>query len=88
MKVRPHPTLRGGMWMEDYDHLSGLEEFEEGLFFVQDVSSMTAVEAAGICPGDRVLDVCGAPGERAWTRRFCAATERWSAGMSPITRWG
>lgn len=62
VKVRPHPTLRGGMWMEDYDHLSGLEEFEEGLFFVQDVSSMTAVEAAGICPGDRVLDVCGAPG--------------------------
>ena len=60
--ARPHPTLEGGMWLEGYDHLSGMEEFEEGLFFVQDVSSMTAVEAAGIRPGDHVLDVCGAPG--------------------------
>ena len=29
---------------------------------VQDVSSMLAVEAAGIRPGDRVLDLCAAPG--------------------------
>lgn len=41
------------------ENLSG---FEEGVFYVQDVSSMLAVEAAGIKEGDLVLDVCAAPG--------------------------
>ena len=41
---------------------------------------MTAVEA-GICPGDLCWTSAARPGERAWTRRSVAATERWSAGM-------
>jgi len=32
------------------------------LFAVQDISSMLAVEAAGIKQGDKILDVCAAPG--------------------------
>ncbi|MFI3237671.1 MAG: 16S rRNA (cytosine(967)-C(5))-methyltransferase RsmB [Lachnospiraceae bacterium] len=46
-------------------HLDGLYQvpgFSNGLITVQDVSSMLAVEVAGITPGDFVLDVCAAPG--------------------------
>ncbi len=42
--------------------LERLPGFLEGLYTVQDVSSALAVEAAGIRPGDFVLDVCAAPG--------------------------
>lgn len=42
--------------------VENLTGFEEGMFYVQDVSSMLAVEAAGIKEGDLVLDVCAAPG--------------------------
>ena len=31
-------------------------------FTVQDASSALAVEAAGICPGNTVMDLCAAPG--------------------------
>lgn len=44
------------------DNLAGLEAFRKGSFYVQDVSSMLAVEAAGIQGGERILDVCAAPG--------------------------
>lgn len=49
-------TLEGGGNVEE------LPGFQEGLFAVQDVSSALAVEAAGIRPGDYVIDVCAAPG--------------------------
>lgn len=39
-----------------------LPGFAQGLVTVQDVTSALAVEAAGICPGDFVVDVCAAPG--------------------------
>ena len=41
---------------------AALPGFSEGQFSVQDVSSALAVEAAGIRPGDFVIDVCAAPG--------------------------
>ena len=43
----------------------GLPGFSQGKFTVQDVSSALAVEAAGIRPGDFVLDACAAPGGKA-----------------------
>lgn len=42
--------------------LISLPGYAEGIFTVQDVSSTLAVLAAGIRPGDCVLDVCAAPG--------------------------
>ena len=42
--------------------LTELPGFEEGQWIVQDVSSVLAVEAAGISEGDFVLDACAAPG--------------------------
>lgn len=46
----------------DYDYLNGLETFEKGLFYVQDISSMMVAEMAEPKENDYVIDVCAAPG--------------------------
>lgn len=48
--------------VDNVEGISTLPGFWEGAFTVQDVSSALAVEAAGICPGDFVMDICAAPG--------------------------
>ena len=42
--------------------MTELTAFKNGSIAVQDVSSMLCVEAAGIRNGDKVIDVCAAPG--------------------------
>lgn len=51
--------------IEGYDSLRELQSFEQGLFFVQDISSMLAGLAAAPREGNLVLDVCSAPGGKA-----------------------
>ena len=62
VSLRRAPYLDYAYELSGYDSLSELEAFVRGGIQVQDVSSMLAVEAAGIRPGDRVLDLCAAPG--------------------------
>ena len=62
IRVQAAPYIEGALQIEGFDYLAGLEEFQEGLFQVQDVSSMLAVEAAGVKAGDYCIDVCAAPG--------------------------
>lgn len=54
--------------VEDVTTLPG---YEEGLFFVQDESSMLPVLCAGILPGDCVLDVCSSPGGKTMHALTC-----------------
>lgn len=56
------PELSYAFFIEGFDHLSGLKSFQEGLFYVQDISSMMVAETASPKPGDYVIDVCAAPG--------------------------
>lgn len=60
--VKRAPYLDYALTIENYNYLGGLPEFREGLFQVQDESSMLAVEAAGVKPGDYCMDICAAPG--------------------------
>lgn len=46
--------------------LTGLPEFREGLFYVQDAAARAAVELTGAQPGMRVLDGCAAPGGKSF----------------------
>ena len=62
VRVKKAPYLSCALEIAGYDYLGALSEFREGLFQVQDVSSMLAVEAAGVKPGDYCIDVCAAPG--------------------------
>ena len=51
------------------DNAAGLEKlaaFQAGDFFVQDISARCAVEAADPKPGQRVLDLCAAPGGKSF----------------------
>lgn len=48
--------------IRDYDYLWAIPSFREGLFQVQDVSSMLAAQMAAPKPGDYCIDVCAAPG--------------------------
>ncbi len=57
-----YPGLDCAMFLSGVDYLSAIPEFADGLFFVQDLSSMLAAHIAGPKPGDYVIDVCAAPG--------------------------
>ena len=48
-----------------FDSLQRIPEFKEGLFYVQDVSSMQVARKANPQAGDYVIDVCAAPGGKA-----------------------
>lgn len=48
--------------ISDFDYLNALPSFREGLFYVQDISSMMVAEYADPKEGDVVVDVCAAPG--------------------------
>lgn len=45
-----------------FDYLRAIPSFQEGLFQVQDISSMWAALTASPKPGDYCIDVCAAPG--------------------------
>lgn len=62
---RPGYYLNEALILERAGDLHYMPGYEEGLFFVQDESSMLPVQCAGIQPGDRVMDVCSAPGGKA-----------------------
>lgn len=62
VKVTPSPYLEYAFLLEKAEGIASLPGYAEGVFTVQDVSSMLAVEAAGIKPTDFVLDICAAPG--------------------------
>lgn len=63
--AEPHPYLPYAFFISGYDYLEGLESFQEGLFAVQDISSMLVGELAAPSQGDSVIDVCAAPGGKA-----------------------
>lgn len=65
VEAAPDEEVPCALWLQGYDHVAGLPEFREGLFYVQDLSSMRAVLWADPKEGDQVLDVCAAPGGKA-----------------------
>lgn len=65
VRVKKHPYLPCAFEILNAEGISALPGFTEGLFMVQDVSSMLVCEAADIKKGDRVIDVCASPGGKA-----------------------
>lgn len=64
-RISEHPYLSYAYRLEHVEGVAKIYGYEEGLFAVQDISSMLAVELAGIREGDIVIDVCAAPGGKA-----------------------
>jgi 16S rRNA (cytosine967-C5)-methyltransferase len=61
---RPFAWVPGDLVMEFRSHppLGTLPSFQQGLFYVQDPSTLLAVRELNPQPGEKVLDLCAAPG--------------------------
>ena len=55
-------SLNYAFVISDFDYLNGLPSFRDGLFYVQDISSMMVAELAAPKKDDYIIDVCAAPG--------------------------
>ncbi|MCR4605028.1 MAG: hypothetical protein K5639_03420 [Eubacterium sp.] len=62
IEVMPGRYMTDALIIRNSPDVRKLYGFDEGLFYVQDESSMLPVTVSGIRPGDTVIDVCGAPG--------------------------
>lgn len=60
--IRSHPYLEYAYELTGAQGIQRVPGFEEGRFYVQDVSSMLVSEIAGIRENMQILDVCAAPG--------------------------
>jgi len=61
----PGYYMKDALIVTGVNDVSTLPGYEEGLFFVQDESSMLPALCAGIKKGDTIVDVCSAPGGKA-----------------------
>jgi 16S rRNA (cytosine967-C5)-methyltransferase len=48
--------------LKSFPPLTRLQSFQQGLFYIQDPSTLLAVQILAPCPGETVLDLCAAPG--------------------------
>ena len=64
--LTPHLWLPDCWQMTGGGSLEAMPAFQQGWFQVQDAAARSAVLAAGVKPGDRVLDVCAAPGGKSF----------------------
>lgn len=66
MGVAPHPWLADCLLLTATGDLTRSEGWQLGMFYPQDPAARLAVLAAGLSPGDRVLDACAAPGGKSF----------------------
>ena len=54
--------IENGFYQEKDDLWSKHPYYYAGLYYIQEPSAMTPASLLPVCPGDRVLDLCAAPG--------------------------
>ena len=65
--VESHPLIPNCLTIEQSGSISKLSGYPEGLFYVQDASSQLCAAALGAQKGERVFDLCAAPGSKSFT---------------------
>ncbi len=65
-------ALGGSLSIGGYSSLEQMTAFKDGLFFIQDIACQTAVSMLSVEKGDRVLDICSAPGGKAFSAYLSA----------------
>ena len=68
--ARRHPWVPGCLELTGVGDLTTLPAFYRGEFTVQDGAARLVTLAAGAAPGQRVLDVCAAPGGKSFSAAF------------------
>ncbi len=66
VRVSEGKYAENSLHIKGFSDLSETEAFKNGMFHVQDESSMLAVSILDPKPGDTVLDVCAAPGGKSF----------------------
>lgn len=68
--ARPHPWVPGCLELSGTGKPTALPAFQEGRFLIQDPAARLVSWIADPSPGDRVLDVCAAPGGKSFSMAF------------------
>jgi len=61
-KLEPVPWAKEGFYISENDRPAKHPYYHAGLYYIQEPSAMTTVSVLDPQPGDRVLDLCAAPG--------------------------
>lgn len=56
------PWIKNGFYYDESDKASKHPYYYAGMYYIQEPSAMTPASLLPVTPGDRVLDVCAAPG--------------------------
>ncbi len=70
VQVARHPWVPDCLALSGVGDLRALPAFQAGKFLVQDPAARLVSYIAGVKPGDRVLDVCAAPGGKSFSAAF------------------
>ncbi len=65
--VSEHPFVEDCLTLNRGGDIERLPAYQEGLFWVQDIASQLCCAALDARPGERVLDLCAAPGGKSFT---------------------
>lgn len=60
--LRPVPWTENGFYYRKEDAVTRHPHYYAGLYYIQEPSAMLPAASLGVVPGDRVLDLCAAPG--------------------------
>lgn len=61
-ELRPIPWCNTGYYVEERSKPGKHPYYHAGLYYIQEPSAMAPVELLDVVPGERVLDLCAAPG--------------------------
>ena len=70
MTAKPHPWVPGCLELTGAGDLTTLAPFREGKLLVQDPAARLVSLIAGVQPGQKVLDLCAAPGGKSFSAAF------------------
>lgn len=61
-EIEESDLIEDAFYVKNFKNIGGNEFFKKGFFVVQDISSMLAAKELQVNPGEKVLDICSAPG--------------------------
>lgn len=67
VKAIPHEYMEDCLVLTESGSIDKLPQYKQGLFYVQDVASQLCAKALNAKPNQTVLDICSAPGSKAFT---------------------
>ncbi|RKD28737.1 SAM-dependent methyltransferase [Lacrimispora algidixylanolytica] len=62
LSLKPIPWIRNGFYYEGEERPAKNPHYFAGLYYLQEPSAMTPASLLPVMPGDKVLDLCAAPG--------------------------